>query len=162
VKKMKKLALAVFAVASGLSAPSFAQSWYADLGAGRGKVDVGAFSETQTSYAVRLGYRFNPNIAVDAGYYDYGKFFDETRVSSWGASVVATAPIDAFDIYGRIGYARTELKVGGEKSHKSTAIYGVGGRYMFTPQAGLYVEYLYQKPEDVKITAWMAGVQFRF
>jgi opacity protein-like surface antigen len=157
---MKKLALAVLVTAAGLSAPCFAQSWYADLGVGRGKVSSNGFSDTQTAYAARVGYRFNPNIAVDAGYYDFGKH-DDVKFSSWAASVVASAPIDAFDIYGRIGYARTEAK-GDNKVHKSTALYGAGGRYMFTPQAGLYVEYLYQKPGDLKIDGWMLGAQFRF
>ena len=162
MKKMKKLALTAFVLAISFSAPSFAQSWYADLGAGRGKVSGDGFSETKTAYAARLGYRFHPNFAVDGGYYDFGTF-DDVKFSSWGASVVAIAPLDAFDIYGRIGYVRTEAKIsGGDKTHKSTAMYGAGGRYMFSPQLGIYVEYVYQKPEDIKIDGWMAGVQFRF
>ena len=158
----KKLALVVLVIGSGLAAPCFAQSWYADLGAGRGKLSGGGFSETKTAYAARLGYRFHPNFAIDGGYYDFGTF-DDVKFSSWGASVVAIAPLDAFDIYGRIGYVRTEAKIsGGDKTHKSTAMYGAGGRYMFSPQLGIYVEYVYQKPEDIKIDGWMAGVQFRF
>ena len=159
---MKKLALAVFVVAAGTAAPSFAQGLFVDVGAGRGKVSVEGFSDTKTAYAARLGSRFHPNFAVDVGYYDFGKH-DDIRFSSWAASLVAMAPIDAFDIYGRIGYARTEARVsGGEKAHKNTALWGAGARYMFNPQLGVYVEYVYQKPENTKLDAWMAGVQFRF
>ena len=163
---MKKLALAAFMVAAGFSAPTFAQGfyqggWYADLGVGRGKIKVDEFSDTKTAYSARVGARINPNVAIDGGYYNFGKRDDQT-ISSWAATVVLTAPIDAFDIYGRIGYARTEVSDNEGKAHKSTGIYGAGARYMFSPQLGAYVEYLYQKPEDLKIDAWLAGVQFRF
>jgi hypothetical protein len=181
---VKKLALAAFVVATGFSAPSFAQNYYVDLGAGQGKAKgADVSSDRKGVWAARIGARFHPNFAVDVGYEDLGKYdvaglgwrdlgrrdlgagaIGTARASSWGVSLVAIAPLERFDIYGRLGYARTESKFdlpgfGSDKSHDNEAFYGVGGRYNFG-NLGVFAEW--NKHDKVDIDYWLLGVQLRF
>ena len=177
MKNSKKLALAALVAGSVLAAPCFAQG-YVDVGIGQSKLrdtsdfsSVGTIDNKKTAYALRLGYRLHPNFAVDAGYYDFGKYkfsalgvSGDIKASSWGASVVAIAPFDQFDVYGRIGYARSEAKASGggatDKSSENEAFYGVGGHWNFAPQWGLLVEY--QRQDKLKIDTWFGGLTMRF
>jgi len=180
-----KLALAGLGLAAAFATPSYAQmapftpGGYVDLGAGRGKASgEDVTSGRQSVWAARVGYRATPNFAVDAGYYDLGKYdlrpsgLGEDRATakatSWGVSLVGSASIQAFDAYARIGYARTESKVDlhfpGEgtasaKGHDNEAFYGVGARYNFG-NLGVFVEW--NKHDKVDIDYYMAGLQLRF
>ena len=90
------------------------------------------------------------------------------KASSWGVSLVAIAPLQQFDIYGRVGYARTESKanfsIPGEGSastseRQNEAFYGVGGRYNWA-NFGVFVEW--NKHDKVDINYVLLGVEARF
>ena len=179
LENMKKLALAAFVVATGISAPCFAQNYFVDVGGGQGKASgEGVESGRKSVWAARIGARLSPNFAVDAGYEDLGKY-DETpagigvsgskvKASSWGVSLLAIAPLQQFDIYGRVGYARTktsaDITIPGEgtfgaSDNRNEAFYGVGGRYNWA-NFGVFVEW--NKHDKADVNYWLLGVQARF
>ena len=81
------------AIVMGLgSAPVFAQSWYIGGGIGRGNLNMSgqdltglsnaSVDDTDTTYTLRGGYRFNPYFAVELGYYDLGNYGFNGRIGS--------------------------------------------------------------------------------
>jgi len=186
---MKKFAL-VAAVAATLSTLPAAAQWYAGAGFGRGNLDVNGTDLTglsnatvedgATTWGLNLGYRFHPNFAVEAGYYDLGKYdfagragvvnvTGNAKLESYSLSLVALAPLsDQFDVYGRIGYAHSKFKFSASGPINSAfaadtqeeATYGVGAHWWFTRQVGLYGEWM--KNDKTKLDNYMAGIQFRF
>ena len=175
---------ALLLAAAALSRPGHAQmfqgGWYVDAAAGQGNArgdNVSRFGDNGNVWAARFGARLSPNFAIDAGYEDLGKydlaasnsFLGPTKkMSSWGVSLVAIAPFDALDVYGRLGYARTESKLHffqlpdrsfDQTTHDNEAFYGVGARYNFG-RVGVFAEW--NKHDKVDIDYWLLGVQLRF
>jgi OOP family OmpA-OmpF porin len=108
------------------------------------------------------GYRFHPNIAVEGGYSDLGKY----SASIGGATV--TAKVKAFELhalgifpvwrglslYGKAGLARWDIDAaatgGLTASDKGTDFtFGFGAQYDFTPNLGARVEW--QRYTDIDI-----------
>ncbi len=187
---MKKIAT-ILTLAAGLAAaPAFAQQgWYAGLGLGVGNLgksgqDITGIpdaqvDDTDTTYTVRGGYRFHPNFAVELGYYDLGKYgfsgdvggtyiTGSAKAKSYGLSLVAIAPIDQFDIYGRVGWEESEIKANANSAlftadasdKQSGATYGIGGRWNFSKNMGLFVEWM--KNDKIEVDSYLAGIDFRF
>jgi hypothetical protein len=187
---MNQLALAALAAAGFSAPPAVAQwatgpgHWYIGLGAGEATLkdrEAGIYTDKkQTAYTGRVGYLMSRYLAIEAAYYDLGDypFHDvvfgipvsgSTKASSWGAAVVGILPIaEVFEAYGRLGYARSELKASvsgagqsaSDKSRDNEAYYGVGARYMFSPQMGVFAEWT--KHDKLKVEHWLLGAEFRF
>jgi OOP family OmpA-OmpF porin len=147
-----------------------------------------SFSPTQfdghdTSLTARYGWRFHRNMALELGYYDLGKYpFDilaadsggvriitgSARARSYGLSFVGILPLDRVDLYGRIGYARTEVKSSADSGETSSrgrireneAFGAVGARWNVTSAVGVFAEY--QKHDKLDVDGYFAGVDFRF
>ncbi len=165
--------------------------WYIGAGVGQGSLNRSAseltgltnavLDDTDTTYTVRGGLRFSPFFAVELGYYDLGKYdFNGTaagtnvyvngsaRAQSYGISLVGIVPISAFDLYGRIGYARSEIKFKGNlpeatadrHDKQNEATYGVGARWKFHPNWGLFAEWM--KNDKIRVDSYMGGIDFRF
>ena len=138
--------------------------------------------DNDTAWTIRGGWRFSPFGAVEIGYYDFGRYhFHGTAVGNFvpvdgsakahsvGISLVGIIPINQFDLYGRIGYAHSELKfnanaplggVANENQRQDEATYGVGGRWNFTPNWGVFVEWF--KNDRIRIDSVVGGLDFRF
>ena len=193
---MKKLRIAllagaVLAASSVVQAQPFNPGWYIGAGAGVGNLNRsgsdltgfpnGQLDDTDTTYTVRGGFRFSPYWAVELGYYDLGTYAFSGRLlgatsdvtgsfkaKSVGLSLVGILPIDRLDIYGRIGYARSELKANASanftpvnvKDKESEATYAVGARYNFGPNWGLFAEWV--KNDKIRVDSYLFGVDFRF
>jgi OOP family OmpA-OmpF porin len=187
---MKKCIKALALVAAIGAAPAFAQSWYIGGGAGSGNLnksgqDLTGLSnvtvdDSSTTYTVRGGYRFNPYFALELGYYDLGKYsftgnagpidvVGTGKAKSYGISAVGILPINPqFDLYGRIGWAESELKVQAntalanatDSDRQSEATYGVGGHWMFSRNVGLFAEWM--KNDRIKVDSYLIGIDFRF
>lgn len=135
----------------------------------------------ETTYTVRGGWRFTPWTAIELAYYDLGKYDFHARpagtninidgsakVKSYGAAFVGIIPINQLDLYGRVGWVRTKTEaqanaagfVANASDYKSEATYGAGGRWNFTPQWGLFAEWM--KNDNVKVDSYLIGVDFRF
>ena len=182
----------------GASTFTFAQTpvmsqppWYIGVGAGMGHLnrsasdltglDNATLDDNDTTYTVRGGWRFSPFAAIELGYYDLGRYdFHGTRfgsvgnvdgsarAQSVGLSLVGIWPINNFDLYGRIGYAHSELKfnangpinTGNRNDRQDEATYGAGVRWNFTPQWGLFAEWM--KNDRIRVDSYLAGIDFRF
>jgi OmpA-OmpF porin, OOP family len=165
--------------------PAFVPGWYGGLGIGQASVDFGTLEanstvdDKDTALQVRFGYRFHPNWAVEMAYWHLGDYrmhagtgtdtFDaEVRATSFGASIVGILPLDRFDLYGRLGYARSELKASGTlgpfsstvKEKENEWFAGIGGRFKVTHETGVFVEW--QRHDKLELDAYFVGVDYRF
>ncbi|APV51265.1 hypothetical protein BWI17_17195 [Betaproteobacteria bacterium GR16-43] len=187
---MNRIVLAALVAAAGLSAaPAFAQSWYFGGGIGRGNLNVSgtdlnlpnaSVGDSATTYTLRGGYRFSPNFALEAAYYDLGEYDFSGSLGSVGVAGTAKAkafalnavgivPLsEAFDLYARIGYGSAELKanasaagyVANDKDHQSGAFYGVGARWNINRNWGFFAEWT--RADKIEVDAYIAGIDFRF
>ena len=178
------------AAATGVCAqqpPALSHPWYVGVGIGTGVLhksgsdlsglDNAQLDDTDTTYTVRGGYRFSPYFAAELGYYDLGRYrfsgangLDGSgRAQSVGISLVGILPIDRFDLYGRIGYAHSKLTVNAngplgstanQNERQDEATYGVGARWNFAPQWGLFAEWM--KNDRIRVDSYMGGIDFRF
>jgi len=171
----KKIAAAAALVIASSSA--FAQQvpqFYAGVDAGSTKIDG---ADRETGGGVFVGYNFNQNVAIEAGWHRlaeadmyYGDLdasakakFDQTDIS-----VIGTLPLsNGFSVYGRLGYNHLKIKASArvgnvtvsESDSESKVLYGAGLSYAFTPQISGRVEV--QKPHS-DITKVAVGVAFNF
>ena len=166
-------------------------SWYIGAGVGGGHLNRSAgdltglnnasLDSNDTTWTVRGGWRFSPFAAVELGYYDFGRYnFSGTAVGnvvpiegsgkaqSVMISLVGILPISTFDIYGRIGYAHSELKLNAngvlatanENERQNEAAYGAGVRWTFARNWALFAEWA--KNDKIKIDSYVGGVDVRF
>ena len=188
---MKKVATLVMIVAALGAGPAFSQAWYIGAGAGSGNLDAtgtdltglpnAQLKDNATSYTARLGYRFSRYGAFELGYYDLGKYefsgnsgnslvTGSAKAKSYGLSVVGIAPIgQALEIYSRVGYEESEIKVNANLGSVATvntstkdsgATYAVGGRYMFTPNFGIFAEWM--RNDKIEVDSYLGGIDLRF
>ena len=165
--------------------------WYIGAGIGGGHLNRSASDLTglnnatldthETTWTVRGGWRFSPYTAIELGYYDLGRYnFHGTavgpavrvdgsaRAQSVGLSFVGIIPINTVDIYGRIGYAHSELKfnangplnTGNENQRQNEATYGAGVRWTFAPHWAVFGEWM--KNDKIRVDSYLAGIDFRF
>lgn len=118
-----------------------------------------------TGYKAYLGFPLHPNWAVEAGYFDLGRFgFNATtvphgsltgsaRIRGLNLDLVGTMPVtDRWSLMGRVGaaYAQTQARFGSTgavavshpaSNRKETHYkYGLGAQYAFTPALSLRLE----------------------
>lgn len=79
-----------------------------------------SFDERDTAWKLHLGYQFNRNFALEAGYTDFGKFVLSTattgpaanvggsvRAYAWSLEAVGLAPVsERFSVFGKLGLQR--------------------------------------------------------
>ena len=188
---MKKIRHALILAGLVAAAPAFGQQhWYIGAGIGGGNLNASgtditglsnaSVDDTDTTYTVRLGWRFHPNMALEAGYYDLGQYTfhgsglgavdGSVKAKSYGLSFVGILPIGQWDLYGRIGYVRSELKINAstnlvqtnynQKDKQSEATYGVGARWNLGPNWGIFGEWM--KNDKIEVDSYLIGVDFRF
>jgi OOP family OmpA-OmpF porin len=194
---MKHFTIVAAAAALAMALPAFGQagtapipSWYAGAGIGSGNLNASGtditglqnatLDKNDVTYTARVGWRFHPFVALELGWYDLGKYEfhghgaaavdGSARARSVGLSVVGILPIQAFDVYGRLGYARSELKVNAStsliatnfnsKDQQNEATYGIGARWNFTPNWSLFGEWM--KNDRIEVDSYMFGIDYRF
>ena len=137
--------------------------------------------DNATTFTGRLGYRFSPYGAFELGYYDLGKYefsggsgaelvTGSAKAKSYGISIVGIAPIGRnLEIYSRLGYEESEIKVNANvgtlatlnaSTKDSGATYALGGRWMFTPNFGVFAEWM--RNDKIEVDSYLGGVDFRF
>ncbi|WP_158228917.1 porin family protein [Chitinimonas sp. BJB300] len=176
---MKKQ-LSLLVVAGVLTAPVFAEDFYA--GAEVGRTNVKGSGNTKdlkghaTNVGVFAGYQFHPNAAVEVGYRDLGTVKDSdvagAKASVKGralhTSLVGIVPVsDEFSLYGRVGVARLSAKMTPKpadwKETKTKPMFGIGARYAVSKEFGLRTEYTqFGKVEGVKVSTLTFGGDYRF
>lgn len=175
-------AAAVVVVASSSAIAAEAPKFYVGADVTSTEVDG---SDRETGFGGFVGYKFNDNIAVEAGYhrladmdmyfYDSGTGIEgegNAKVNQTAVSLVGTLPLNnGFSLFGRFGYNRLQLKTKATASGYGTSVtesssesenkvvYGVGLAYAFAPNVSARLEV--QKPHS-DITKIAAGVTFGF
>jgi OOP family OmpA-OmpF porin len=164
--------------------------WYLGAGVGSGHLGISGTDLTglanaqvddkDTTYTVRMGWRPTPYWAVELGYYDLGRYKfhgsgpiavdGQAQAKSFGISAVGIVPMDAFELYGRLGFARSELKVNASaniapnpqnaKDKQNEATYGVGGRWWVQRNWSVFAEWM--KNDKIEVDSYLVGVDFRF
>ena len=162
----KKIAVAAALVAAS-SAVFAAEPTPFYAGVDVSSTKVSGFDD-KGGYGAFIGYKINPNVAVEGGYHrlvdsDFGTGVDYTA-DQMDVSLIGSLPLSGgFSMYGRIGYNRVdgEQKFDGVKikDHVNNAVYGIGMGYAFTPVINGRLEV--QKP-DSDITKIVAGVAYSF
>jgi opacity protein-like surface antigen len=180
MRNSMKKSLTVFTLAGALGAavaiPAIAAPDSTEAGffvsgqAGRSRFDIGNDfgKKNATIGGIGVGYAFNPVVALELSYNDYGKINSggvDGRAKSTQLSALLSAPIaNEFSVYGRLGVADTDRKVTGfgssDSNKKTEAVYGVGFGYNFVKNIKGTIEY--QKLDDSKVDALVAGVKFGF
>jgi len=196
MKSLRKTALAALAATTLSATPAFAQfaadSFYAGVGIGRGNLNLSGqdltglanatVGDSSTTYTFRAGWRFHPNLAVEAGYYDLGEYDFQggvggavvsgtAKAKSAGLSLVGIAPVSPqFDLYARLGIEQSEIKVNASSNvtpgnadladKQTGATYGIGGRWNYTRNIGVFAEWM--KNDKIEVDSYLVGIDFRF
>lgn len=172
---------------AGLAAASLTNTAFAAEGAtgffrgevGETRLDVDGASGNEFSYSLRGGYFFNANWGIEGFHSDLGRDSDDfssVKATSYGIGAIAKKNFggnahEGFYINGRLGVARTEVKVdidgfGSFKEANNQPYVGVGFGYDFNPNFGLSLNVDHQQvdlfDEDFKFTTATIGAEYRF
>lgn len=205
---MIKHLIATTALTTLAAAPVFAQSYqqgpdeglYAGAGLGHSKLDndtldlLGDFGastdDSDTAYKLFVGYRFNPNFAVEASYLDFGDFTAsgilngepanaKASADGFGFALVGRLPIQGgFSIHGKLGMVAWDGEVSasftdgnGDRWNLSASedgtdpFYGIGVEYE-VERILLRAEYerydISESGEDFEIDLLSASIGYRF
>jgi OOP family OmpA-OmpF porin len=120
--------------------------------------------ERESGFGGFAGYKFNQNIAVEAGYNRLAKI-EGVKIDQTILSVVGTLPLsNGFNVFGRLGYNDLKASVSedgfsGSVKLDDGVVYGAGIGYEFSPVVSGRLEV--QKPVS-DATKIAAGVSFHF
>lgn len=191
MKKLTRIFAAIMIFGATVT-PALAEGVYGALDAGQTKAAdacTGApagCKDTATLYRIAIGGQFNPMFGMELSYADYGKANIGTAgpvTADWHLtgeqlSVIGGIPLgDVFAITGKVGAARTSLKIsantpGGSASttaNTTNLAWGLGVLFNINKSFAIRAQY-----EDLgkvgdaattgttKVTLMSAGVMFRF
>lgn len=159
---MKKYAMMIAVAAMAMmAAPTAANAeWYA--GAGYTQFDAdGAELGAATG---RLGYRVNPNFAVE-GEGSLG-IDDDAGVElnhNIGAYAVGILPVTSnFDVHGRVGYQASQFDTPLGEVEDDGIAYGVGATYRFGSGLGVRADYTRLEGDEAEADAISLGAVVNF
>lgn len=166
---MKKTVIVASLLAlAGISTAAAADdSWYVrgDLGSARISVS-GLGHDDAFGGALRLGYFFNPNFAIEGGYVDFGDHHS-VKVDAWGLGLVGKANLGqgqtGWFIDGRLGVNRLHASVSGISGNTTKPYVGAGVGYDFSQSFGMSLNYLYNKGDSgTSAQLFSVGFEGRF
>lgn len=155
---MKKIATALL-LSISISAPAFAANQPFYVVADYGKLVMTPATGLPNPDAIRVagGYRFSPNLAVEAGFMAVDDSTITNSVysityaqSSLQASGVIFFPLgNSFSLFGKIGVAANYAKMTGTGVYSyintsnttASATYGIGGQFQYNQMVGVRVQY---------------------
>jgi len=145
---LKKLTLIAAAAAAMLTlAPAAQAEWYAGVGYTQYELD----DADRGGVTGRLGYRFNPNFAVE-GEASTGVADDDDVELNYnaGAYAVGIVPLTPnFDVFGRVGYQTTDVDTALGGADDDGIGYGVGANWRPTgSRFGVRADYTRLEGED--------------
>lgn len=161
--------IAVAALILGTSASAMAEGMYGALDFGRTKakdgctalatVGVVGCKDTANAYRLAAGYQFHPMWGTEFSYANYGKAslgtaggfpVGDWKMSGFQISGTGTFPVgSAFDVIGKLGIARTQLKTTGSaslnvpaaSSSKTKLAYGIGAQFNVSQSVAIRAQY---------------------
>lgn len=152
IYKHSLMALAVFAL-STITAQADRDdgpAFYIGAGASLTEIDGSKFEfeDSDSSVDLRMGYMFTKNIGLELGYQDFGSFSEgdaDLDLDAYSAALVATLPLDNFDLYGKIGASQIngELKIAGNSVADEDAanLFFGGGAEIDMGSLNIFAEY---------------------
>jgi OOP family OmpA-OmpF porin len=169
---MKK---AIVGIAVSLLAGVSAASPYVSASAGSSTVDacdgVPNCDDGSAGFKILGGFKFNPNMAIEGGYFDFGK------ASAGGATLKANGfgvggafHLDLnsdFNLVGRLGVANMKADASASSSETSTQLYGgVGLGYKVAPNWSVDAAFDFSKikfaDEKFNVQMFSVGLTFGF
>lgn len=169
----KTALLAALVLSSGIALAE--GNWYIGAGVGHASVDVdevmseldvvrrfatsfhSSKNDSDTSYKLFGGYKYNKNFAVEAGYADFGQFEARASGNTGGTSfsakgmmdsnaffvdAVGILPLnDSFSVFGKAGLAYAHTKAKYSETVASLAYSESGSDDEFVPKLGIGAEY---------------------
>lgn len=163
---MKKLIVA--AVMSCATMSAMASDFYVSGSVGQSDikgVEAELADHKDTAVSLAAGWQFHENVAVEVGYANTGKF-DGAKTQALQTSLVGSYQVmPKVELFGKVGVARTQMKVDGEKYNKTSAVYGVGVGYEVAKNIKATTEFTqYSKfagPDD-KLNIVSVGLKYQF
>jgi OOP family OmpA-OmpF porin len=131
--------------------------------------------DTDTAWKVFGGYRFDRYFAVEGSYIDWGEVTASTASAavaadqtSYGLAGVGTLRLGpSFEVFGKLGFVRTEQKTRRITPNPSTVDrgetefhYGLGLKYAFARNWAARAEW--ENTEKLKVEMLSVGVEYRF
>lgn len=139
MKTLMFAASAALLSVAAIPAASQAQEVYGTIGYAHTDADDADLGAIQG----RLGYKFNPYVAVE-GEAAFG-VKDDRDVElkhQVGAYVVGSVPVTPqAQLFGRVGYSGSKFDTAVGEVEGDGFAYGVGGQYNFTPEDGVRVDW---------------------
>ena len=134
--------LAAVAVSALMAAPTANAQWYA--GAGYTQYDAD-HADSTGGITGRLGYRVNPNLAVEGeGTVGTNDGDNASLNSAIGAYAVGILPVGSsgFDVHGRVGYNHLDISRDAAPDIDDGGLsYGAGVGYNFTQRFGVRADW---------------------
>lgn len=184
---MNRIVLAVIAAVSSNVVLGAEPGAYVSASVGYAKQklsieDFGSVSDNDTGYQVAAGYRFTPNLGVEAGYTSFGKasatedgVTGSVKPESFYAALTGSYNITpGFAITGKVGVARNSTKFslrdGTEsesvKAKQTSAVFGIGASYSLTPNVAVIGEFQHfgkvVKEDGFNLKAQIVSVGVRY
>ena len=150
---------------AGIAQTSMAdRHWY--IGGHVGQADWDRANDEDTSIRLLGGYQFNKSVAAEFGYTDLGSVAGgSAKGKAFDLVGVGTIPLgNRFGVYGKLGFAWSEIKGFGQNESGLELTYGFGGSFDFSPTVSFRAEW--QKYPDAgdgltDIDVMSLGVIFR-
>lgn len=132
--------------------------------------------DSDTSWKLLGGYRFNRYVGVEASYIDWGEVTASVNTGaevaakqhSYGLAAVGTLPLgERFELFGKAGFLMTEQETRRITPSPSTVDrdeselhYGLGARFLFTRNWVARAEW--ENTDKLKVEMLSVGVEYRF
>jgi OmpA-OmpF porin, OOP family len=140
-----------------------------------GSVTFASCEDTDTSWKLLGGYRFNRYVAAEASYIHWGEVTASTTTArasadqhSYGLAAVGTVPLGpGFELFGKLGFLHTEqetrlnaVRTSSVDRDETEFHYGLGVKYAFTKNWALRGEW--ENTDKLKVELLSIGVEYRF
>lgn len=165
--------------------PTTTGTTYGELGYTTLKISDSGISVKPAMLRGIFGYNFHENFAVE-GMLGFGVRKDSTSTTFAGVPVNVQEEVrhivgvyvkpkamisDAFEVFGRLGYAHTRVRAtasvagfsASDSGSDSSVSYGLGANFNISPKMYVGVDYMrYFKKDDTKIDGFTIGLGYRF
>jgi outer membrane autotransporter protein len=178
-------AMLMAGAAQAQTRPAVPGTTYGELGYTTLKLSSGGVSVKPAMLRGIVGYNFNNNFAFE-GMLGLGVSKDSTSTTFAGVPVDVQEDVrhivgiyvkpkavigDAFEVFGRLGYAHTRVRTtasvpgfsASDSGSDSSVSYGIGANFNVSPKMYVGVDYMrYFKKDDTKIDGFTVGLGYRF
>jgi OmpA-OmpF porin, OOP family len=166
----RNLVLAAWLAGSAAALPALAEGLYVGGAVGKPDLKGGSIAGQSTdsrgaAFKLYGGYKFNDNIALEAGGVNLGKFGTDGRVRGAFLDAVGTFPLSPnWAALGRVGVARTKTKAAGASDTTTAPKVGLGVQYNLSQRTSVRGEWeRYRVPDfSGRTSADMVSVGVNF